>query len=98
MFADKFLKKNIGSKILSYKNWVQKNLGKGSLPKKNYESLDICPNWVYPTYLEAQFGQKKVWTSTLLSTLPTYPKSLDILKIKFAPKRIFSQFCKHSIG
>ena len=20
--------------------------------QKNYESLDICPNWVYPTYLE----------------------------------------------
>ena len=21
--------------------------------KKNYEILDICPNWVYPTYLVA---------------------------------------------
>ena len=21
--------------------------------KKNYESSDICPNWVYPTYLVA---------------------------------------------
>ena len=27
---------------------------------------------------------KKVWTNTLLSTLPTSPKSLDILEIKFA--------------
>ena len=27
---------------------------------------------------------KKVWTSTLLSTLPTYPKSWDILELKFA--------------
>ena len=26
--------------------------------KKNYESLDICPNWVYPTYLVPQYGQK----------------------------------------
>ena len=27
---------------------------------------------------------KKVWTNILLSTLPTYPKSLDILELKFA--------------
>ena len=31
--------------------WPNNNLGKG--PPKNYESLDICPNWVYPTYLKA---------------------------------------------
>ena len=69
-----------------------------ALKKTNYEILDIYQNWVYPTYLVAEYGQKKVWTSTLFSTLPTYPKSLDILKINFAPKRIFSHFCKHSIG
>ena len=44
-----------------------------------------------------------VWTKISLDkysifTLPTYPKSLDILKIKFSPKHIFSQFCKDSIG
>ena len=33
-------------------------LGKG--PKKNYESLDICPNWFHPTNLEAQYGQKSL--------------------------------------
>ena len=27
-----------------------------------------------------------------------HPRSLDILKTKFAPKHIFSQFCKDSIG
>ena len=27
--------------------------------------------------------KKKLWTSSLLSTLPTYPKSLDILELKF---------------
>ena len=32
---------------------------------------------------------KKVWTSTLLSILPTYPKSLDILESKFALFQIF---------
>ena len=32
---------------------------------------------------------KKVWTSTLLSNLPTYPKSLEILESKFALFQIF---------
>ena len=41
---------------------------------------------------ENKFGQ------VLFSTPPTYPKSLDILKIKLAPKRIFSQFCNDSIN
>ena len=30
----------------------EKMVREGS-PKKNYESLDTCPNWVYPTYLVA---------------------------------------------
>ena len=45
-------------------------LGKGP-KKKNYESSDICPNWVYPTYLVAKYGLKKVWTSTPI-VYPTY--------------------------
>ena len=28
------------------------NNPKGMVKKKNYESLDICPNWVYSTYQE----------------------------------------------
>ena len=34
--------------------------------------------------------KKKVWTNILLSTLPTSPKSLDILEVMFAPKFISS--------
>ena len=33
--------------------------------------------------------KNKVWTSTLLSTLPTYPKKLDILESKLALFQIF---------
>ena len=39
-----------------------------------------------------------VLASTLFSTLPTYLRSLDILKTKFAPKHIFPHFFKDSIG
>ena len=33
--------------------------------------------------------EKKVF---LLSTLPTYPRSLDIFELKFVPKSLFSYF------
>ena len=47
--------------------------GKG--PKKNYESLDICPNWVCPRSLV--WTKKKFGQVLLLSTLP---ESLDIFR------------------
>ena len=67
---------NFLSVCFHYKNCEQDiealyDTGKGRVKKKNYESSDICPNWVYPTYLVAQYGQKKVWTSTPI-VYPTY--------------------------
>ena len=38
------------------------------------------------------YGQKKVWASTLLSTLPTSPQSLNILESKFDIKFTVSHF------
>ena len=41
---------------------------------------------------------KKFGQVLLLSTLPTYPKSLDIFEFRFVLKRIFSYFCKDTIA
>ena len=89
---------NIGiGKVISPKNQLELvlvRIGKGSLQKK-LRKFGHMSKLGLP-YLPSTL----VWTkkSTLFSTLPTYPKSLDILKIKFGPKRIFSQFFKDSSG
>ena len=44
--------------------------------KKNYESLGICPTWVYLVWTTKKFGQV-----LLLSTLPTFLTFVRILLV-----------------
>ena len=56
---------------------------------------DKCP---LPTY-KPSMDRKKFGQVLLLSTLPTYPKSLEIFELEFVLKRVFSYFCnKDTIG
>ena len=57
--------------------------------------------WTYMSKLGLPYLPRSlVWTKKvlLLSTLPSYPKSFDIFELKFVLKRIFSYFCKDTIG
>ena len=51
------LVKPIGKKLFCLRDpipyYLYKIFVREGSPQKNYESLDICPNWVYPTYLGA---------------------------------------------
>ena len=49
---------------------TQMRLREGS-QKNYYESLDICPNWVYPTYLKPSMDKNKFWQ--VLYFLPYLP-------------------------
>ena len=72
-------------------------LGKG--PKKTTTKVRtyVQTGSTLPTY-KPSMDKKKFGQVLLLSTLPTYPKSLDIFELKFVLKRIFSYFCKDTIG
>ena len=63
------------------------------LQKFEHMSKLGLPNLPRSLVWTKKFGQVLV-----LSTLPTYSKSLDIFKLKFVLKRIFSSFCKDTMG